>query len=88
MLQEIMHNAMRHAKANNLSIAGRIEGPKLTIHTSDDGTGFDPYGIREPRGLGLQNLSLRAGMIGAKLWINSSVGAGTQHTIELFINES
>ncbi len=86
MLQEILHNAIRHSKATQLLIAGEKVGDRLIIHTSDNGVGFnyDPTG--KQNGHGLQNLAIRAGMIGAEVTTESAPGAGTKYKIELPLN--
>lgn len=64
------------------------EGPELIIDTRDDGRGFDLSAAQEKGGLGLQNILVRARMIGAaKLEITTSPGTGTCYSIHLPINE-
>jgi two-component system, NarL family, sensor kinase len=83
MLQEIFHNAVRHSKADHLVITSEVNNGKLVIYASDDGIGYDLHAIKERRGLGLQNLEIRARMIGASLRTESFPGKGTKHRIEI-----
>lgn len=83
ILQEILHNTMKHAGANRLCVEGRIEGEVLYIETRDDGRGFDPSAMQGKRGLGLEHLLLRADMIGAFLNLHSWPGMGTRYEIEV-----
>lgn len=87
MLQEILHNTIKHAGASRLTVDARIENEVLYIETKDDGKGFNPSAVQEHPGLGLQNLAIRAQMIGARIRTSSWPGAGTRYTIELPLNE-
>jgi two-component system, NarL family, sensor kinase len=87
MLQEIMHNAIRHSKAERLIVAGEVQDNKLVIQTSDNGIGFEHSPHSDHPGLGLENLRLRAKMIGATLLTETGKGKGTQYKIELFLKD-
>lgn len=87
MLQEILHNTIKHAGAKQFSVDAWTEGPELFIETRDDGRGFDLAVAEEKGGLGLQNILVRARMIGARMEITTSPGTGTCYSIQLPINE-
>ena len=87
MLQEILDNTIKHAGAKLFSVDARIEGQQLIIETSDDGRGFDLAAAQEKGGLGLQNILVRARMIGARLEITTRPGTGTRYAIQLPITE-
>ena len=87
MLQEILHNTIKHAGARLLSVDASIKGQELFIETSGDGRGFDLAAAQEKGGLGLQNILVRSRMIGARLEITTSPGTGTRYAIQLPINE-
>lgn len=87
MLQEILHNTIKHAGAREFSVDARIEGQELFIEIRDDGRGFDLSAAQEKGGLGLQNILVRARMIGARMEITTSPGTGTCYSIQLPINE-
>lgn len=87
MLQEILHNTIKHAGAKQFSVDAWTEGPELIIDTRDDGHGFDLAAAQEMGGLGLQNILVRARMIGARMEITTSPGTGTCYSIQLPINE-
>jgi two-component system NarL family sensor kinase len=87
MLQEIMHNAIKHSRAERLVVAGEVQKNKLVIQTSDNGVGFDLSPLAEHPGLGLQNLRLRAKMIGATLTTETGKGKGTHYKIELSLED-
>jgi signal transduction histidine kinase len=75
MIQEIINNIIKHAKAGHLKFtAGNTHG-QITVVIEDDGKGFELENI--VRGAGLQNLESRSAMIGAKMKIRSAPGSGT-----------
>lgn len=83
MLQEILHNTHKHAKATRLTINASLKNGELFIETADDGIGFDPDAVNGRAGLGLQHLAIRARMIGARLQTRSWPGKGTRYSIRL-----
>ncbi len=87
ILQEILHNTIRHSEANRLTISGEIVDNRLIVRTADDGVGFKFNELGEHSGLGLQNLSIRAQMIGAELVTDTKPGKGTRYTIKLSLSE-
>ena len=82
--QEAIANATKHGKAKHLRLILAATTPdtaRLTI--SDDGTGC-PLPIREHRGMGLQIMRYRAGMIGATLRLASNPKGGLRVTCDFF----
>ena len=74
--QEVVHNAVRHAQAKNITISLSKANNSAELVISDDGKGFRPYnGTRE--GFGLRIMRYRAAMIGCDLKIDSTPGKGT-----------
>lgn len=87
ILQEIIHNTIKHAKATELKIEIRTEGPNIIVLTKDNGTGFD-YASKsnKPTGLGLRNLLSRTEVLGGNMFIESQPGKGTRYSFEIPIN--
>jgi signal transduction histidine kinase len=84
MLQEIIHNTMKHAKAGSLKIELFTENDKLVILTADDGAGFDyDSAVREKKGLGLDTLQNRADLLGGEFHLMSVPGSGTRYHIRI-----
>jgi len=73
--QEAVRNALRHAKAENLTVQVGTAGDRLTLDVTDDGVGFDPH--RHVSGLGLRSLRDLVAEAGGRLDVRSSSGAGT-----------
>jgi two-component system CheB/CheR fusion protein len=77
--QEAVHNAVKHAKAKEITI--HLEGRKgrISLDVSDDGIGL--ASIPEPsKSMGLHIMRYRAGEIGAIISIDGKDGAGTRVT--------
>jgi signal transduction histidine kinase len=81
---EALHNAVRHAGAQRVTVRVSTEPGTLVLEVSDDGTGFDP-GRPELRArhLGLTSMEERARELGGHLEIRSRPGAGTTVRLEL-----
>lgn len=79
VLQEALHNAVKHAKATELQISIRqelTEDRNVVLHVSDNGRGFDPKKISSSH-LGLKIMRERAESIGAQLLIETEPEQGT-----------
>jgi signal transduction histidine kinase len=84
IVQEIIHNTIKHAQATELIIEIKQEGSMIVLLSGDNGKGFD-YNLqsRENSGLGLRNLYSRTEMLGGNLGVESGRGKGTNYTIEI-----
>lgn len=84
ILQEIIHNTIKHAKADTLKIELFTQKGKLLILTADDGIGFEYNNvIKNKKGLGLENLQNRASLLGGEMHIRTNLGEGTRCHIAL-----
>lgn len=82
VLQEALTNVAKHAQqATSVSIVIDSVNDILQLTIEDDGPGFDAEapsaGRRDGRGLGLAGMRERLALIGGRLEIESSLGAGT-----------
>ncbi len=76
IVQESLTNVVKHARARHVSIAlTRMEG-SVTAVVEDDGQGFDPDEAPSG-GFGLIGMRERLALLGGRLRIESSPGAGT-----------
>jgi signal transduction histidine kinase len=88
IVQEIIHNTMKHAKATELTILLTKEKHYLVLSTKDNGMGFDyRQQIKESSGLGLKSLMNRIYLLKAEFSIDSKPGKGTSITIQIPDNE-
>ena len=88
IVQEIIHNTIKHAEANQLIITLQKNVNKLVLLTADDGKGFDYDRYMEANnGLGLSNLQSRAEILNARFNFRSLPGYGSQYVIEIPLTE-
>lgn len=87
VVQEALSNIERHAKAETVLVACNVSANELTIEIEDDGTGFDPEEMRQPRengqGLGLLGMRERLSLLGGTCSVESQPGQGTRVLIRL-----
>lgn len=78
--QESLSNIARHAGATRAKVGLTVVTGHAVLTVSDNGRGFDP--TQAPPGhLGLQIMSYRAGLVGARLKVSSRPGAGATVTL-------
>ncbi|MGB2875394.1 MAG: GAF domain-containing sensor histidine kinase [Gaiellaceae bacterium] len=75
IVQEALTNVVKHAKARRVSIAVTRMEHSVKAVVEDDGQGFDP--VERPGGFGLLGMRERLALLGGRLRIESSAGAGT-----------
>jgi signal transduction histidine kinase len=84
MVQEIVHNTIKHAQARNLQIGFSEENGHLLCLTKDDGKGFDrEKALASSQGLGLRSLESRCEILNGILTLESSPGLGTNYFIKI-----
>jgi signal transduction histidine kinase len=76
--QEAFTNAMKHAKAKDISIELIYEQSRCILRIKDNGQGFAISNHSLTQGFGLIGMKERARSIGANLNIQSSPGEGTE----------
>jgi signal transduction histidine kinase len=79
--QELLNNAVRHARATNIILQCSRNAPVFLITVEDNGRGFDPGEGR--KGMGLTTVASRVGYMNGKMEILSTPGEGTTINIEL-----
>lgn len=77
IVQEALHNALRHAHADEALVSIEYLEPELRVSVRDNGSGFDPESASRSVSLGLLSMRERAAAIGANLDIISRPGSGT-----------
>ena len=84
IVQEIIHNTIKHAEATLLQIQVVKEENKLVLTSKDNGKGFRyEERLEQGSGFGLRNLLSRTDVMGGELLIQSKEGQGTIYTIEI-----
>lgn len=82
IVQEALTNVVKHARAENVSILLTRKGQGVATVVEDDGRGFDPLGAVD-RGLGLLGMRERIALLGGRLTVEASEGAGTTLVAEV-----
>lgn len=85
IVQEILTNVARHAKASNLWLTTRKKDDSFELSIQDDGIGFELKGKQQKGSLGLMGMRERALSIGGEIQIESSQGKGT--TVIFLLNK-
>lgn len=84
MIQEIVHNTLKHAQAANLQIGLSEENGHILILTKDDGKGFEQDKVQaNSSGLGLKSLESRCEILNGILSLESKPGAGTNYFVKI-----
>lgn len=80
IVQELVHNIVKHANATHAIVQGLLNEDRLTITVEDNGKGFSPGEVQH--GMGLKNLESRVKSIDGEFQIESFPGKGTSIYIE------
>ncbi len=84
IMQEALHNIIKHAEATTISFAIVYLNNILQINLTDNGKGFNANElIATKTGIGFKNMHNRAALIGATLNINSAPFNGTSLTLSI-----
>ena len=86
IVQEALHNALRHAAADEAVVRFEVIDDMLRVTIRDNGAGFDPHHAARPTALGLLSMRERAAAIGAAFAVMSRPGDGTTVMIERLID--
>jgi PAS domain S-box-containing protein len=82
VVQEAVHNAVKHSHASHVSIVLRAAKGKIILTVRDDGLGL-PTSAAKSEGMGLHLMRYRAAIINALLSITSGRTGGTTVTCSL-----
>ena len=83
IIQEALHNAVRHGKANDIQIEVQGAHEALYFMVRDNGCGFEPGAAHAKNSLGFHLMRQRAAVLGARLDVVSKMGEGSE--IRLFL---
>lgn len=83
IIQEALHNILKHAKAKNVDVIVKSEQRKISVTITDDGIGFYNSYDETKKGIGLNSMEYRANQIGAKFKITQNKPTGTVVTVSV-----
>ncbi len=80
--QEALHNAVKYAKANQITVALQAKKKYIHLTVSDNGQGFTQENLPVPSGKtglaqGISNMKERVFLLNGFIFLNSKPGAGT-----------
>lgn len=82
ILQEILHNTIKHSEARTLRVELLKSNKSISLYTEDDGKGFDIQDrSQKGKGLGMRNLHSRAELLSGNMYIESVPSKGTRITL-------
>ena len=82
IVQEALTNVLKHAGATRVTVRLSQRDRSVGLIVQDDGAGFDPQAVRDG-GLGLTGMRERVALLGGRLAVESSEGAGTMLKAEV-----
>lgn len=84
IIQEIIQNTLKHAKASKLILQIERDKKKLILISRDNGVGFNYNAeLKDTFGFGLRSILNRTTLLNGNLEINSKIGSGTTYIIEI-----
>lgn len=84
IVQELLHNSVKHASAKNSIVQVTCSDGVLSITVEDDGKGFDAMALkRKSSGMGWSNIHSRVEYLKGQLDMQSQIGKGTSVWIEI-----
>lgn len=78
---ELVNNSVKHSGAKNINMQLIQDEKHVTLTVSDDGCGFNEKNKTD--GIGLKNIKNRVASCNGKIDIDTSIGKGTETSIEL-----
>ena len=83
--QEALRNAVKHARAERITVSMVVDPECVELSVTDDGRGFDPQSLAtdDRRSFGLIGLRERARLLNGSLDILSKPGEGTQVRVRM-----
>jgi signal transduction histidine kinase len=82
--QELVNNALKHAKASIISINLKKIKETLILQVSDNGIGFDLAEVNQPnRGIGIKNIESRISIIKGSIKFDVAKGKGSNFEISV-----
>jgi signal transduction histidine kinase len=82
ILQEIVNNAIKHARAATIIVAIKQTQKQLEIQISDNGIGFD-YEAKKKKSFGLTNIQNRIQELKGYFQVQSTPEKGTIYSISI-----
>ncbi len=76
VVTELVNNTLKHARAQNIQLTVAVADDSMDMTYSDDGIGISTNPSTTERGMGMQNIESRLGIIGATWAVREPEGGG------------
>ncbi|MDO6518153.1 tetratricopeptide repeat-containing sensor histidine kinase [Zobellia uliginosa] len=87
VIQELINNAIKHAKASEVLVQYMRDGNKIDITVEDNGVGFEKENIEgKEGGMGLSNLKTRVAYLKGDLEFHSEENEGTTVNVQITVD--
>ncbi len=83
IIQEFINNALKHSRANIITIELTVKANSVAILLKDNGIGFNVAAALQKNGMGLKNVQSRIQPYNGEISISSAAGKGTRYKIEI-----
>ncbi|MCA9108541.1 MAG: PAS domain-containing protein [Planctomycetaceae bacterium] len=84
--QEAVSNAVKHARAQLITVSLRTDGPICELAIEDDGRGFPDLSVPPTAGMGLKSMKYRSDLIGGHFQIGITPSGGTRLSCRVHLN--
>lgn len=88
IIQELLNNIIKHAKASEAIIQFNREAERLSIMIEDNGHGFNLASAEKISTAGLESVKSRVNYLNGTLSIDSQKGSGTTVMMDFLLNEN
>ncbi|MCO6497811.1 MAG: hypothetical protein J5I50_09135 [Chitinophagaceae bacterium] len=85
IIQELLNNVIKHAKATEVLVQLLRENGRLVVNVEDNGRGFDVKASKEKGGMGWRNIRSRVELLNGTIDLQSSAEKGTAVNLEFNI---
>lgn len=86
VIQEIVSNIIKHAKASHISLQLIKHDDELNVMIEDNGVGFDTSELTNFNGIGIKGILTRIEFLGGSIHFDSTEGRGTTVIIDIPLN--
>lgn len=87
MVQELIHNGIKHAKATEITLQLKMNDRSLVVFYEDNGRGFNfEKAMANSTGFGLRSLKSRADLMDGSLHVESKPEQGAQFLFQIPMN--
>ena len=86
IIQELLQNSLKHARAKEIMVQITRNGNELAILVEDDGVGFEPEMAK--KGMGTDNVARRVQFLNGEMSIQTAKGQGSSTMVTIPLQET